>query len=81
MEPDGYLGRRASGGKPRRPRAMDVLQEQRERFRKRFGRDPGPRDPAFFDEDADVPTPMSAVKVQAESIDSLREAGAPPEVV
>ena len=63
------------------PEAMDVLHRQRERFREKFGRDPGPHDPVFFDEDADVPTPMSTVRVQAESIEALREAGAPAEVV
>lgn len=34
------------------------FQAQREAFRAKFGRDPGPEDPVFFDPDADEPTPM-----------------------
>lgn len=34
-----------------------ALEGQRERLRKKFGRDPGPEDPVFFDPDAPAPRP------------------------
>ncbi len=36
----------------------EALQSQRDAFRVKFGRDPGPDDSVFFDPDADEPTPM-----------------------
>lgn len=35
-----------------------ALREQLERFREKFGREPGPQDPIFFDPDASEPTPL-----------------------
>ncbi|NEC23601.1 hypothetical protein [Streptomyces parvus] len=41
-------------------RAMsDGLKDQREWFREKFGREPGPDDPLFFDPDADEPIPIT----------------------
>ena len=37
----------------------EMMQRQAERFRTRFGRDPGPDDPIFFDPDADQPRPST----------------------
>jgi hypothetical protein len=42
------------------PEMHDMLLRQREAFRKKFGRDPGPGDPFFFDPNADEPTPDPA---------------------
>jgi hypothetical protein len=39
-------------------------------FRKKFGRDPGPEDPVFFDPKCDVPTPI----LKSELKESLRKA-------
>lgn len=61
------------------PEGMGALEAQRETFKKKFGRDWGPSDPIFFDPDCDVPTPMSATKVQAEVLRALEKSGAPPE--
>jgi hypothetical protein len=36
-----------------------ALDEQKRRFREKFGRDAGPEDPIFFDPDADTPQPIS----------------------
>ncbi|MFI7208363.1 hypothetical protein [Micromonospora aurantiaca (nom. illeg.)] len=36
----------------------EAFAAQREAFRSRFGRDPGPQDPVFFDPEADEPLPM-----------------------
>lgn len=38
------------------PIPQDVLQAQYAAFKAKFGRAPGPRDPLFFDPDADEPT-------------------------
>jgi hypothetical protein len=56
---------------------MEVLKVQREAFCKKFRRDFGPGDPIFFDPDADEPTPMSAVWVEAEVLGAMRKAGLP----
>jgi hypothetical protein len=37
------------------PEVYAALKEQREAFRKKFGRDPGPGDPVIFDPLADKP--------------------------
>jgi hypothetical protein len=36
-----------------------TIADQREAFRKKFGRDPGPEDPVFFDPDAGTPQEIS----------------------
>jgi hypothetical protein len=62
------------------PRAIEVVEQQREHFRQKFGRDWKDGDPIFFDPDADTPTPMSIVKMEAETLDALHKAGAPPQI-
>jgi len=36
-----------------------ILQEQRRAFIEKFGREPGPSDPVFFDPRFDKPTPLT----------------------
>ena len=55
------MPRKAKPRKPKKSRRdplsgdpTDILREQREAFRKKFGRDPGPNDPIFFDPEADL---------------------------
>ncbi len=43
----------------------EALDESRLAFRAKFGRDPGPDDPVFFDRDADEPVPMTDAGWQA----------------
>ena len=62
-------------------RTRGILEAQQQRFREKFGRDAGPNDPVFFDPDAAEPVPMSAVKVEAETIEAMRKAGTPPQIV
>jgi hypothetical protein len=57
---------------------MGVLERQRQAFREKFGRDWGPKDPIFFDPNADEPTPMSPVAMEAEVLAAMRMAGLPP---
>src|SRR5262245_23795867 len=63
------------------PEIHDAFLQQREAFRVKFGRDPGASDPVFFDPDAAEPVPMSAVKVVAETIEAMRKAGTPPQII
>jgi hypothetical protein len=49
--------------------------------REKFGRGPGPSDPIFFDPDADSPKPMPLVKIEAERVTAMDDAGRPPEFI
>lgn len=40
------------------PRMQEIVESQLQRFREKFGRDPGPNDPVFFDPDAAEPVPI-----------------------
>jgi hypothetical protein len=62
------------------PEAMEAIEGQLQRFREKFGRDPGPNDPIWFDPDADEPMQMSGVRMQADILEALRKAGTPPEI-
>ncbi len=57
------------------------LQKQLEAFRRKFGRDPGPNDPVFFDPEADTPKPISAEVLHRETLKALRMAGTPPQFI
>jgi hypothetical protein len=46
------------------PEGKDILEDQKIAFRKKFGRDPGPDDPIFFDPDAETPQPFPAEKIK-----------------
>ena len=59
------------------PRMKELLEQQLERFRKKFGRDPGPGDPVFFDPDADEPTRMP--DITDEVLAAMQRADLPPE--
>jgi hypothetical protein len=61
-------------------RTQEILETQRQRFREKFGRDWGPNDPVFFDPDATEPVPMSAVKIEAETLEAMCKAGTPPQI-
>jgi hypothetical protein len=55
---------------PAGAKLSEALEDQLAAFRTKFGRDPGPRDPIFFDPDADEPTPLS-VDAWHESMDDM----------
>lgn len=59
----------------------EMLEEQKQRFRQKFGRDPRPEDPVIWDEDADEPTPASVDDIHQEILAALIKAGSPPEFV
>ncbi len=58
-----------------------LLDAQLEAFRLKFGRDPGPGDPIFFDPDADTPTPVSVLEMESEMTEIAREAGVDPALI
>ena len=62
-------------GKREKQERSRILKLQVAAFRKKFGRDPLPNEPVFFDPDADVPTPMNEEKM----IGAFNTAGLPPE--
>jgi hypothetical protein len=64
------------------PEAMRILKKQRKRFIKRFGREPGPNDPIFWDEDVpgDTPAAIDPEKHRNQVLEAMEAAGAPPDV-
>ena len=58
-----------------------LLQEQQDAFRKKFGRDPGPDDPVFFDPDKDEPTQVSMDTAAAEVMATMKKTGTRPELI
>ena len=53
----------------------EMLEGQVRRFRDKFGRDPSPEDPIFFDPDADEPRLLDLDTVTREMTEGLRRAG------
>jgi hypothetical protein len=51
-----------------------MMEGQARRFRDKFGRDPRPEDPIFFDPDADEPRPCDLDTVTREMTERLRQA-------
>ena len=66
------------GAVPMTPRVQEALLEQRKAFIEKFGREPGPDDPAFFDPDKDVPTPIDPAQLDADLEKAIRDAGIDP---
>lgn len=63
------------------PEMIQVLDEQREAFIKKFGREPRPEDPILYDEDCDEPTPLSEEKINDLLVIALLRANVRPEIV
>ena len=64
--------------------AIAALKEQKNRFVAKFGREPGPGDPVFFDPTKDVPTPMSIEQQrqgEKEIAEAMKEAGIEPDFI
>jgi hypothetical protein len=62
---------------------VELLDLQRERFRRRFARDPGPNDPIFFDPNSPEsdPVPITKERINQEIRRAFVAAGTPPELV
>lgn len=60
------------------PEAMAAVERQKELFIEKFGREPGPNDPIFFDPNADEPTPINPRDVEDSVVDAAERAGIDP---
>ena len=56
-------------------KSYEAIVRQLKLFKEKFGREPGPKDPIFFDPDCDVPTPLSEAKLKRGLIEAARKAG------
>lgn len=62
--------------------AQEVVKERFDAFVEKFGRQPGPTDPMFFDPSEDVPTPMKFdASFEAEVMTAMLTAGMDPMLV
>lgn len=61
--------------------AKRELKKHRKAFIKKFGREPGPEDPVFFDPNADVPRALPKQTLEDELLAVFRAAGTPPQIV
>jgi len=50
------------------PELARAMKNQLSAFKKKFGREPGPNDPVFFDPDADTPQPIPIEKLRATTV-------------
>jgi hypothetical protein len=66
---------------PLPPEIIHALEQQRESFRKKFGRDPLPHEPVLFDPDASEPRPMALDQIQTIMIAALENADIPPAII
>lgn len=58
-----------------------LLKKQIALFRKKFGRDPRPDEPLFFDPDADVPRRLQLEPMEAEIVRAMNEANIHPRLI
>lgn len=68
----------ASRSIPMKPELVEAMEQMRLAFVKRFGRDPGPEDPIFFDNDCDIPTPINESIVTQELMEMMAAANIDP---
>jgi len=61
--------------------ARDALLRQKETFKAKFGREPGPNDPIFFDPNQDVPAPYPDDRMRRETLEAMRKAGSRAEII
>ena len=57
------------------PELAEELQENRDRFIEKFGREPWPGDPVFFDPDSPVPVSIAEDRLRQELTDACKKAG------
>jgi hypothetical protein len=63
---------------------LEIVKDQLEAFRAKFGREPAPNDPIFFDPDADEPRPLKMDFGEAfgkKLVEAARAAGLPKPVI
>ena len=62
-------------------KAMNLLQQAHDAFVAKFGREPGPSDPIFFDPDANTPQLLDPDEMQRAMTKAMGEAGIRPEII
>ena len=62
------------------PRMAEMIEAQLELFRLKFGREPGPDDPVFFDPNAPGadPVPLNEADIRADVLRTMEKIGTPP---
>lgn len=60
------------------PLTATIFEDQERKFVRRFGREPGPNDPVFFDPESPTPKSIDPREVLASFIEAGREAGTDP---
>src|SRR3954449_3742234 len=66
------------------PELKSSLEQQIQSFRDKFGREPGPEDPLFFDPTADTPQPLSDKamdKIAQDIYKAMGDAGIDPALI
>lgn len=63
------------------PETLAIVQNQLQEFRVKFGREPGPKDPIFFNPDSLKPEPFRLDEFSEESEKAMVLAGIRPEIV
>ena len=63
---------------PLHAQTPETIACQLEAFRKKFGRDPCPDDPIFFDPDANEPAPLNPQQYEQAMIETMSQAGTDP---
>ncbi len=82
----GIMGKKSREKRDRRSIKMDgetaeALKEQLRRFKEKFGRDPAPEEPIFFDPDHPTPRPLQVEPTEAMVAQMMRKAGLRPELI
>ena len=80
------MGKQSRKKRERREYKLDdnslaVIKEQKERFVAKFGREPGPNDPIFFDPDHPTPRKLQVEPMEASVVASMRKAGIAPHLI
>jgi hypothetical protein len=63
------------------PEVEKAIEDQMQFFRDKYGREPGPDDPLFFDPDADTPQLIADEKIRKGIIDAMVAAGFDPSFI
>ncbi|MBS0240376.1 MAG: hypothetical protein JSR89_18340 [Proteobacteria bacterium] len=79
MKKKSRRGKRSADSLSMDPR--EIIQQQVEAFKSKFGRPPKPDEPLIFDPSKDQPTPMETDALRKEILEAMKIAGTPPEIV
>ncbi len=75
-------GRAYAGAKrSKSPNAVELIEEQRQAFIAKFGREPGPGDPVIFDPDQDTPQRLPESKLTAGMVVTMIRAKIPEHLI